>query len=200
MATIVRLGPANHGQRLTYEEFLTGAFQEGHQYELVRGKLYVSALPNPPQGILERWIDRKLQRCSDSRPEIINYVHPKARVFLPERDVVTAPEPDLSAFHDFPIDLSLREVRWEDVSPFLVVEVVSLDDPNKDLVRNVRLYRQVPSIREYWIFDNRADADRPTLQVHRRVGRRWRVLELAFGETYTTRLLPGFSLVIDPRR
>ena len=198
MATILRLGPTNHGQRLTYEDFLTADFKEGHQYEIIEGKLYVAALPNLPQGRLERWIDQKLQRYSDTHPEIINYVHPKARVFLPERDVVTAPEPDLSAFHDFPIDIPWREVQWEDVSPFLVVEVVSADDPNKDLVRNVRLYRQVSSIKEYWILDNRADADRPTLQVHRRVGRRWRVLDFAFGDTYTTRLLPGFSLLIDP--
>jgi Uma2 family endonuclease len=200
MSTIPRLGPANHGERLAYEDFLTAHFKEGYQYELIGGKLYVAALPNPPQGILERWIDLKLQRYSDAHPNIINYVHVKTRVFLPERDVVSAPEPDVSAFHDFPIHLSLREVRWEDVSPFLVVEVVSPDDPYKDLIRNVRLYRKVPSIKEYWILDNRADPDRPTLQVHRRVGRRWRVLNFAFGETYTTPLLPAFSLVIDPHK
>ena len=86
------------------------------------------------------------------------------------------------------------------MSPVLVIEIASEDDPAKDFVRNVRLYRQVPSIREYWILDNREDADRPTMQVHRRVGRRWRVLNLAFGETYTTRLLPGFKLLLDPHR
>ncbi len=200
MATILRLGPANHGQPLTYEEFVAANYSEGYQYELIEGKLYLGAVPDAPQGLLEHWVDLRLQRYAEKHPKIINYVHTKSRVLLPERDVVSAPQPDVSAYHDFPIDGPWGDIRWEDVSPLLVAEVVSPDDPAKDLVRNVRLYRKVPSIQEYWIFDNRADPDRPTLQVHRRVGRRWRVLNLAFGETYTTRLLPGFSLVIDPRR
>jgi Uma2 family endonuclease len=200
MPTILRLGPTNHGQRLTYDDFVAADYAEGYQYELIEGKLYVAALPNAPQGLLDRWIYARLDRYAGQRPEIINFVYNKTRVFLPRRDVVTAPEPDIAAFHDFPIHLPWRDIRWEDVSPLLVAEVVSADDPDKDLVRNVRLYRKVPSIQEYWIFDNRADADRPTLQIHRRVGRRWRVLNFAFGETYTTRLLPGFSLVIDPHK
>jgi hypothetical protein len=37
--------------------------------------------------------------------------------------------------------------------------------------------------------------------VYRRRGKSWqRVIELAFGDTYTTKLLPGFRLVLDPRR
>jgi len=200
MATILRLGPANHGQPLTYEEFQTGDYQEGYQYEIIEGKLYVSPLPNLPQTLLERWLDVKLQRYSEERPEFINFVLARSRVFLPVRDEVSAPEPDVSAFHNFPIEVPWSEINWEDVSPVLVVEVVSPDNPKKDLVRNVRLYRQVPSIKEYWILDNRADPDCPTLKVHRRVGQRWRVIDVAFGDNYTTRLLPGFALVLDPHR
>jgi Uma2 family endonuclease len=86
------------------------------------------------------------------------------------------------------------------VSPILVVEVLSSDDPDKDLVRNVDLYHQVPTIKEYWVIDGRDDPNRPTLLVYRRHGRKWRTYELAFGETYTTKLLPGFTLLLDPRR
>jgi hypothetical protein len=35
--------------------------------------------------------------------------------------------------------------------------------------------------------------------VHRRWGKRWKVIDLASSDTYTTRLLPGFALTIDPR-
>jgi len=77
--------------------------------------------------------------------------------------------------------------------------VVDVKDPEKDLFRNVELYFEVPSIREYWVLDAREDPDHPTMLVHRRYGGRWRVLEVGFGETYTTRLLPGFELLIDPR-
>jgi hypothetical protein len=37
------------------------------------------------------------------------------------------------------------------------------------------------------------------MRVHRRYGKRWKIIELAYGDTYTTRLLPGFALTIDPR-
>jgi len=60
------------------------------------------------------------------------------------------------------------------------------------------LYLQVPSIREYWILDPRDDADRPALTVHRRRGQRWQQsIEIASGQTYTTRLLPDFVLVME---
>ncbi len=62
------------------------------------------------------------------------------------------------------------------------------------------LYLRVPSIREYWILDPRTDADHPSLLVYRRRGARWqRPLAVAGGDTYTTRLLPDFSLVLDVR-
>jgi Uma2 family endonuclease len=105
-----------------------------------------------------------------------------------------------SLYHDFPLDTPLRTLRWEDVSPILVVEVLDEDHPDKDLDRNVRLYRQVPSIQEYWVIDPRPDPEQPTLIVYRRSGSRWRRSRFAPGSTYTTKLLPGFELVVDPRR
>jgi Uma2 family endonuclease len=201
MATVPTLGPASHGRPMTLEEFMAGDFEEGYQYELIDGKLYVSPQPNAPQGLVERWIYRALDRYSDAHPDVINVVYNKARVFVPGRPGVTNPEPDVAAYHDFPLDLPLPQVRWQDLRPVLVVEVLSLDDPDKDLVRNVELYLEVPSIREYWVVDTREDPDRPSMQVYRRRGRRWqRVLDVAPGETYTTRLLPGFELTLAPRR
>ncbi len=68
-------------------------------------------------------------------------------------------------------------------------------------MRNVELYLEVPSIREYWIIDPRESADRPTLLVYRRRGPRWqRPITVPFGGVYTTRLLPGFSMIVDPHR
>jgi Uma2 family endonuclease len=201
MATVTKIGLIDHGRPMTLEEFESGNYEEGYQYELIDGKLYVSPLPNAPQGLVERWIHRKLDRYSDQHPEIINSVFPKARVFVHSRPAATCPEPDVTAYRDFPLDLDYREIRWQDVSPILVVEVMSEDDPDKDLVRNVELYLQVPSIREYWILDSREDPNRPTMKVYRRRGQGWqRVIDVAPGEIYTTRLLPGFELILDPRR
>src|ERR1700722_17915665 len=201
MAILTKLGPTDHGRPVALDDFMACDYQEGYQYELIDAKLYVTPLPNLPECRVELWILTRLWNYAQVKPSIINFVNNKARVFVPDRPGVTNPEPDVAAYRDFPVESSFDAVRWEEISPVLVVEVLSREDPDKDLVCNVELYFQVPSIREYWIFDTRAEgADRPTLKVHRRRGGRWRVIDVAFGETYTTRMLPGFELVIDPRR
>ena len=67
-----------------------------------------------------------------------------------------------------------------------------------DLDRNRRLYVQVPSIREYWVIDNRPGSDQPSLIVFRRGGQRWGPrITISAGGAYETDLLPGFSLTMD---
>ncbi len=200
MATVTKLGPSDHGRALTWEEFEKGDYEEGYQYEIIDGKLYVSPKPNCPQNRLEVWLYEALVFYKREHPEVINYATFGARVLIADDPDTTIPEPDVAAYRNFSIDTPLEDVAWDEVSPILVAEVLSADDPNKDLVRNVELYFQVPSIKEYWILDNRADASRPTLTQRRRHGKRWVVREYAFGDTFTTKLLPGFELIIDPRR
>jgi Uma2 family endonuclease len=159
----------------------------------------VASQPNLPEGLAEKWLLKELERYAEEHPETVNFVYNKARVFVPNRVGLTVPEPDVAAYRDFPLELALTRLRWRDVSPILVGEVIAKDDPDKDLVRNVDLYLQVPSIREYWILDTRISAAEPTMYVLRRRGQRWqRTIEVHFGETYTTRLLPGFELRLVP--
>lgn len=199
MKTILKLGPADHGRKVSAEELMGAEYKHGYKYEIIDGKLYVSPLPNLPEDRVANWLFLQMSLYSRAHLDVINYVTCKARVFVPGREDLTVPEPDLTLYKGFPLQQPLSEVRWEDVSPILVVEVLSSDDPAKDLVRNVELYLQVPTIREYWIVDIREDANHPTMTVHRRQVRRWKLITVNFGETYTTRLLPGFELVLDPR-
>jgi Uma2 family endonuclease len=197
--TQLYLTPQDQGRPLTLEEFQSAQGQEGYHYELIHGKLEVSPLPNMPHQGLRKWLERLLDRYAEQHPEVFNHVEAPARVFVPGESVVTAPEPDLAAYRGFPIDLPLEERDWRDYSPLLVVEILSRDTADKDLVRNLPLYLQVPSIREYWILDPRASADHPSLIVRRRCGRRWqRAVHVPAGGTYTTGLLPGFALLLDP--
>jgi Uma2 family endonuclease len=201
MTTVLKMGPRDHGRPIAYEDFRTADWEEGYQYELIDGKLYVSPQPNPPQGLVEKWIYTTVDRYAQEHPEVINFVFYKARVFVPDRPGVTNPEPDLAAYRNFPLDRDWEEIHWEEESPLLVAEVISPKDPDKDLVRNVELYLQVPAIREYWILDSREGVSSLTMYVYRRRGQRWqRLIEVKFGERYTTRLLPGLELILDPRR
>jgi Uma2 family endonuclease len=200
MATVTKIGPPDHGRPMTLDEFLKGDYQEGYQYELIDGRLYVSPEANLPENLLQDWVRDKLKEYARSNPAVINHVTGPARVFVPGRPGVTNPEPDVAAYRKFPRHRPIRDLRWQDVSPVLVVEVLSADDPDKDLVRNAELYFLVPSIKEYWVLDGREDADRPRLKVHRRHGKGWRVEDHGPGEVYATKLLPGFELTIDPRK
>jgi Uma2 family endonuclease len=199
MATLLALGPTDHGRTLALDEFIAGDYQEGYQYELIDGKLYVSPQPNLPYDLVETWISEKLRAYARRFARVINHVTNKARVFVPGRPNVTVPEPDVSVYRDFPLDRPFKKQRWEDVSPILVVEVLSEDDPDKDLVRNVELYYQVPTVKEYWLFDARNDPERPLLRVYRRSRGKWKIIDVPAGGTYETPLLPGFSLTLDVR-
>ena len=54
MATVnaIRIGPADHGRRMTLEEFLEAEEEEGYRYELARGVLEVTEVPNDPHGLI----------------------------------------------------------------------------------------------------------------------------------------------------
>jgi Uma2 family endonuclease len=201
MATAQKLllRPRDHGRSIRYADFLASETVEGYHYELIDGKVYVSPQANPPHMRLDLWLLHKLDRYSAKHLEVINLVYNKTRVFVPGRKRITYPEPDIAAYHDFPLSAPFNAVRWRDVSPILVAEVLSPDCLDKDLVRNVELYLQVPSIQEYWVVEGLEDPDRPSLRVYRRRGNRWQIIDVAAGETYTTKLLPGFKLLIDPR-
>ncbi len=198
MATVAKLGPHDHGRPMTFEEFQTGDYQAGYRYELIDGRLYVSPAPGLPHECIVEWVGTELRVYARKHPEVINFVSSRPRVFVPARRRPTIPEPDLTAYHNFPLDRPLRDRRWQDVSPILVVEVPSPEDPGKDFDRNVELYFEVPSIKENWVIDALEDPDHPTLQVYRRHGGKWRLGQHAFGSVYTTRLLPGFFLTVDP--
>jgi Uma2 family endonuclease len=201
MTTQLYLTPQDQGRALSLAEFESADAQEGYRYELIDGKLEVSPLPNLPHDFIKEWLGNALRDYVRRRPDVINHTQAPARVFVPDRPGVTAPEPDLAAYRDFPLDVPVEELRWQDVSPLLVVEILSEDTAAKDLERNYELYLQVPTIREYWIIDPRASASRPTLTVHRRRGGRWqRPIEVTAGGQYTTRLLPGFTLLVNPRQ
>ncbi len=151
MATAAQIGPLGHGQPMTLEEFTAADWQEGYQYELIDGKLYVAPLPNLPENRLEEWAGGKLRDYARRYPRVVNFVTSKARVYVRRRRGTTNPEPDLAC------------------------------------------------TREYWGLDGRENPDHPRLTVHRRHGKQWRIIDVGPGEKYTTRLLPGFELTLDPR-
>ena len=201
MDTRLYLTPADQGRALTWEEFESADAKEGYRYEMIEGRVEVSPTPNVPHDIALNRTLGALILYSMEHEDILRYVTSNACVFLPDpTNEITMFRPDLAGYTEFfPKGTPIAEMDWRNVSPAFVVEILSEGTEDKDLDRNRRLYVQVPSIQDYWIVDPRASADEPMMLVYRRRGRRWSAcLTIAAGETYTTPLLPGFSLVLDP--
>jgi Uma2 family endonuclease len=200
MTTLLRIGPADHGRPVTVEEFESAQDEEGYSSELIDGRWYVSPDPELPHDRILDWVLTVLKEYAGQHPEVINYISSHARVPVSGRSRPSQAQPDVTAYHDFPLHLPIRSLKWRDVSPVLVVEVVSEDNSEKDLVRNVEIYEYVPSIREYWILDPLEDPDHPPLKVNRKRGRTWqRPIDVPAGSVSTTKLLPGLELLVDPR-
>src|SRR5579862_1554326 len=145
-------GPADHGRRMTYDEYMAGDYRPWYIYELIEGQLYVSSKPEVPAALLDMWLLQKFMFYAETHKDILGYCTNKPRVFMPGQEDQTVTEPDFAAYTDFPRHLPWKELHWHNVSPALVAEILTADDPDKDLVRNVRLFWQIPSIKEYWVF------------------------------------------------
>src|SRR5207248_196423 len=121
--TKTKFGPADHGVELSYDEFMAGDYEEGFKYELIDGRLFVSPATDLPENSLQTWLSARLTLFAHEHAKVINYVTSAARVFIPGRSKTTCPEPDIAAFSGFPFDVPVRERRWQEVQPTLVVEV-----------------------------------------------------------------------------
>ena len=200
MASVMRLGPRDHGRPMTWERYARSRWQEGYVYEIVDGKLYVSERHELPENWVDDWAGSWLDGYAEEHPEVIDYVTGNACVFVPGRPGLSCLGPDQTAFRNFPHHRSITELTWHDLTPVLVVQALSLADPQKDQVRNVDLYLQVPTIEEYWLFNTRPSPEYPSLRAHRRCGNSWQIIDVAPRTVYTTPLLPGFALKLDTRK
>ena len=198
--TKLKFGPADHGRRVTAEELAEAEYVGGYKYEIIDGLFVVAPEPTDREVQLENWLLRKLEAYEDRQQDFIIWTANNAQVVVPTVQWQTFLEPDIALYQFTPLGKPVSDWKWEDVSPLVVAEVLVDGDPDKDLVRNVDLYFEVPSIAEYWILDGRENPDEPLLIARRRWGSRWVITEVPYGETYTTRTLPGFELLIDPRR
>jgi Uma2 family endonuclease len=185
---------------MTFDEFWAGDYAGGHQYELIDGKLSVTPWPKVSEAVVESWLTWELGLYSRARPAVINFLTSKARIIVPGDGPATCFGPVVAAYRDFPHWKPLGDLRWQDVSPVLVAQVLATADPDAELRRKLELYLRVPSVREYWLVNIHPNPEHPTLRAYQRSGTGWRYHYFTYGGTYTTELLPGFELPIDPRR
>jgi Uma2 family endonuclease len=180
-------GPTSAGILMTPREFDRARFERGYRFELIKGVLVVSPAPlenqrdpNDELGFLLRYYKRD---------------HPQGAnldATLPEHTINTGENRRVA---DRAIWVGLGRLPRRSDLPAIVIEFVS--EGKRNIERDYEAKRAEflgCGVKEYLIFDR---FDR-TLTVFQERGKRPRKRVLKAGQTYTTDLLPGFELALDP--
>jgi Uma2 family endonuclease len=184
MATVrLRISPADHGRKMTLEEFREADEEEGYRYELARGVLEVTEVPNDPHGQVVSNLEGLIHRYKDRHPGVIRRVGGggEFRLWIPE--MISGRNPDVAiVFHGTPQDERGRR------RPRLVAEVVSRRGENRDY-REKREEYWAFGIEEYWVVD---PSLRQILLLTRR-GDDWVERSFQGEDRIDSGLLPGFA-------
>ena len=165
------------------EEYL--ALNTNHLVELSNGVLEVLPMPTQRHQAISRFLFLAFFFYLQPRAGTVFYAPLRLRV----RDGEFR-EPDLLLMRDAG-DPRRQDRYW--LGADLVAEIVSPDEPHRDLVKKRRDYARA-RIPEYWIVDPREEK----ILVLRLSGKRYVVHgEFRRGETATSHLLPGFSVDVE---
>jgi Uma2 family endonuclease len=187
MATITRrIGPADHGQRMTLEDFVDAEFEGGWLYELARGVIDVTEVPAPNHGRIVRRVARLFIHYDDTHPGVIDYQAGggECRIRLPGMQSDRHPD---QAIYLNPEPKGPRPwTRWV---PHIVVEIVSPGGADRDYVEKREEYLRF-GVSESWILD----PGKRRLLVLQRAGDVWEETAVLPGTVYQTRFLPGLEV------
>jgi Uma2 family endonuclease len=190
ITTALKIGPADQGRAMTLEEFTQAETQEGYLYELGRGVLAVSDVPNRRHVVQVITIRRQLNAYELAHPERISALLTGSECKIPVAGLQSERHPDLAVYCS---PMPEGEDLWATWVPEIVIEVVSLGSEHRDYVEKREEYLLF-GVREYWIFD----AERGELLVLRRTAGRWQERVVRAPAVYRTPLLPGFALAVAP--
>ena len=138
--------------RMTVDEYLEAILPEGCRYELVEGAVEMSPVPDVPHDSVVEAIHQLFvlygQRDANAKLRVTQ----KSAVALPFRGTVR--EPDLAVYRR-EASGQKKTPRWKDMTPLLVVEVVSPGQETRDYTEKRRDYWDA-GVAEYWIVDPQA--------------------------------------------
>ncbi len=146
--TTIRIGPADQGRAMTLEEFRDAEEEPGYRYELARGVLEVTEVPNDPHGQIVWNLYGLFHLTPAAHPGTIHRIGGGAgefRLWMP--GMISGRNPDVAVV--------LRGTPKDDRGrrpPVLAIEVVSQGGEARDYETKRQEYL-VYGLREYWIVD-----------------------------------------------
>jgi Uma2 family endonuclease len=182
-----RIGPADHGRRMTLDEFIEADWQEGWLYELARGVVEVTEVPAPsPHCRIVRRVAWMFMQYEHQHPGWIQYGAGggECRMRLP--GMVSDRHPDQAIYLDPEPPGPTVWTKWV---PHIVVEILSPGGEDRDLIDKREEYLRV-GVREYWILD---PVER-RLIVLSREGDTWEETIIPESGVYRTLFLPGLEV------
>jgi Uma2 family endonuclease len=185
-APSLRIGPHDHGRRMTLDEFIAVDFQEGWLYELARGVVEVAEIPRPWHGRIVRRVARMFDDYDARHPGLIKYSAGSGECRMRLPGMVSDRHPDQAIYLD-PEPPGPRV--WTKWIPHIVVEVVSPGGEHRDFIEKREEYLRV-GVREYWILD----AENRRMIVLSREGDTWEEIIVPGDGTYQTIFLPGLEV------
>lgn len=185
----VVVGPDDHGRRMTMAEFARTDSLPGFHYELNRGVIEVTNIPDFFHNLAADRIHKAIHLYDAKRPGIVQFVGGSFASKIELWGSATERHPDLSIYLT-PPPPGVRQ-PWDQWVPEIVVEVVSASSAKRDYEDKPHDYLAA-GVREYWIVDPQKRnglfrTRRADTWVQKRVGPRGR---------WSTTLLPGFELTL----
>jgi Uma2 family endonuclease len=170
----------------TYEELVAEMPETNQPSELWDGELIISPAPSFYHQEIVLRLYRQLYQWVSQRKLGKVIASPIDMVLSAHRAV----QPDVAFIDKERLSIIKRTIN----GPVdLAVEIISLGNRNRDRIEKRDLYEQY-GVKEYWIIDPEAE----TIEVlHLEDGRYQLVMRCTPGQTASSRLLPGFEVVVE---
>jgi len=189
--TITRIGPADHGRRMSLDDFDEAEGQEGYLYELSRGIITVTDVPRRRHLLLVYAIRQLLSAYETLHPGLIQVIASGNECKLLVDDLDSERHPDVSVYLTPPPEHEDRNF-WRRWVPEIVIEVVSPSSRQRDYNEKPEEYLRF-GVKEYWI----VDADKRSMIVMRRSRGRWVESTVRPPAIHRTKLLAGLEFSIE---
>lgn len=180
------VGPADHGKRMSLDDFDRAIGREGYVYELNKGVIEVSDVPHPKHLAQLQELRNQLIVYQVANPDAVHTIAGSNEAKLLIGPAQSERHPDISVYLTPPPDLTDVWSLWV---PAVVVEVVSPSSAKRDYDEKPAEYLGF-GVAEYWI----VDAARQQMTALVRWRAQWKEHVLKPGKKYSTRYLPGFAL------
>jgi Uma2 family endonuclease len=175
---------------MSLKAFEFAEVEEGYQYELARGYVVVSEVPNYPHASIVAFLRNHLGRHQLENPEDIHLILEGGSNKLVIPDWESERHPDIAVYLTKPKGKKDRTM-WRTWVPELAIEVVSESSRDRDYTEKRDEYWTL-GVKEYWIVDGKLKQ----VLVLRRGRSQWMEKTLGPTDTCETKLLPGFKLPV----